>query len=588
MALFKRIEEFWVDGLRSSVARFSWVIASTFVALVTAWILINQDNDKSLDFSILAKVLAISLLGIPLFYAIRLFSESQAKYNQFYLAASLFATALLVGYYFTMPVDLEELPMFQGFRYLAIALGVHALVSFSVYRRFDQIHLFWQFNVQQFLRFIIGVFYSTILMAGISLAFAAFDFLLGISVEVENYGRLAIFLFIGFNTLFFLNGQYNQLQGQELITPYPKGLSIFSRFILIPLVLLYLFILYAYVLKISLAWSLPNGYLTLMVMCYAVMGILAYLFVFPLRNDSGQDWIQKFVRWFFVLLLPLLAVLFIAIGTRISDYGWTEERYVVAALAFWLLIMALYFLISRKDNIVVIPVSLAIISLISVVGPWSMFSVSQSSQKSELSTLLEPTKLMDDGKLILLKDSTDRVMNDTLYDRTYSIIAYLGDHYGWDSFSESMDTVRFNKLNGVSKLSSVYQVMSYYQWERRGYDTKEDLQVSIQTSDAFDRPADIQGFAKMNHFNAYQAESFAGSDLNVRTWKDTLYTSNGLKFALLDSLEIWKTKNASEYSKFAMKVPEISGKGVLYLEQLNVNEDRVVQSCNGVLLRKDK
>ncbi|MEO7176459.1 MAG: DUF4153 domain-containing protein, partial [Saprospiraceae bacterium] len=513
MALFKRIEEFWVDGLRSSVARFSWVIASTFVALVTAWLLINQDNDKSRDFSILAKVLAISLLGIPLFYAIRLFSESQAKYNRFYLPGSLIATALLVGYYFTLPGDLEELPIFQGFRYLAIALGAHALVSFCVYRSLDQIHLFWQFNVQQFLRFIIGVFYSTILMAGISLAFAAFDFLLGISVEVENYGRLAIFLFIGFNTLFFLNGQHTQLQGQEEIAPYPKGLSIFSRFILIPLVLLYLFILYAYVLKISLAWSLPNGYLTLMVMCYSVLGILAYLFVFPLRNDSGQDWIQKFIKWFFVLLLPLLVVLFIAIGTRISDYGWTEERYAVAALGLWLLIMALYFLISRKDNIVVIPVSLAIISLISVVGPWSMFSVSQRSQKSELSALLEPTKMMDDGKLMLLKDSTDRVMNDTMYERTYSIIAYLGDHYGWDSFSESMDTVRFNKLNGVSKLSSVYQVMSYYQWERRGYDTKEDLQVSIQTSDAFDRPTDIQGFAKMNHFNAYQAESFVGSDL---------------------------------------------------------------------------
>jgi len=58
------------------------------------------------------------------------------------------------------------------------------------------------------------------------------------------------------------------------------------------------------------------------------------------------------------LILPLLAMMFIAMGIRINAYGITENRYFVLAAGLWVTGSMLYLIISKEPRNVYLPASL--------------------------------------------------------------------------------------------------------------------------------------------------------------------------------------------------------------------------------------
>ena len=98
------------------------------------------------------------------------------------------------------------------------------------------------------------------------------------------------------------------------------------QYVLLPLVGIYLVILYAYGLKILFQWNWPQGWVSQLVLWYSVVSILSILLLWPLREKADSGWIKSFTSWFFRLLIPLLVMLFLAIFERIGDYGLTVNR----------------------------------------------------------------------------------------------------------------------------------------------------------------------------------------------------------------------------------------------------------------------
>ena len=141
------------------------------------------------------------------------------------------------------------------------------------------------------------------------------------------------------------------------------------------------------------------------------------------------------------MLLPLLVILFIAISMRLGDYGITVHRYIIFMMGVWLTVVCLY-TISGKDNIRFIPISLAIVLLFSIFGPWSMFSVSERSQKGRLEKILTAAGILKNGKIVnenLLPSGkanpnsnldgykNSQLISDSLQSEVSSIVEYLRD-----------------------------------------------------------------------------------------------------------------------------------------------------------------
>lgn len=242
---------------------------------------------------------------------------------------------LLAGWYALAPA----LPgVVWGTRLAVLLLGLHFVVAAVPYlaelRRGADTPGFWRYNETLFRRLLAAGLYLGVLYAGGALALVAVRDLFGFYFDSDLFSYLFVGLAALFNTWFFLAGVPHNFAALEQEVPYPNGLRIFTQFVLLPLVALYVGILYAYLLRILVQRELPQGWVAglILAVAVAVAGIFALLLIHPLRHNPETTWIHTFARWFYRALFPLLGLLAVAIGTRIRAYGLTEERYFV----YWL------------------------------------------------------------------------------------------------------------------------------------------------------------------------------------------------------------------------------------------------------------
>ena len=390
------------------------------------------------------KIIMCCWLGLTAFISIQLFSESKRLSLLQNILIQTAALTLLVVYYFSLP-HFNDFAVKDGIRYALYTIGLHLLVSFSAFIGNGTTNGFWQFNETLFIRILTSAIYTGVLYVGLALAILAVDELFNANVNKDFYGDLW-FIMIGiFNTCFFLAGVPKHSQTLDSDTSYPKGLKIFTQFVLLPLVTIYMLILYAYGAKIAIMMELPRGWVSYLVISLSIAGILSLLLIWPIRNEEGNNWIKIADRWFYRALYPLIVLLGLAIYKRVSQYGITENRYFILLIALWLAAVATYFLISKNKNIKVIPVSLCIIAFLSSFGPWGAFSVSERSQVNRLEKLLIQENILVDGKIV----RPDSLLRNENSASISSLVHYLGEYHSFESiqpwFNQNLDSLLDSK-----------------------------------------------------------------------------------------------------------------------------------------------
>lgn len=180
---------------------------------------------------------------------------------------------------------------------------------------------------------------------------------------------------------------------------YPgRGVIIVATYILVPFVIVYTALVYAYAVKILIAWELPKGRIVYTMGLYTAAGIITFLIAYPIRQ-SGKRWVRWFCRGFFpVLLLPAI-LMALAVAIRLNANGVTETRYATALLAGWSILVALLYTLRPALNIRWLPVALAIPLLLVSFGPWGATSFSVRSQMPRLEARLTQLGVLANGKV---------------------------------------------------------------------------------------------------------------------------------------------------------------------------------------------
>lgn len=409
----------------------------------TALALWEIDHENSTDTTNIRLILC-SILGLVLFLSASVFSESRGLKKQQRSLVQVGVVLLLLASWFAInPIDAET----SIIRYAMLAVSFHLVVSFSPK---TSISGFWEYNKQLFLRILLSGIYSGVLFIGLSVALASTDFLFNLGVDYKNYARLWVLIIGLFNTFFFLAGvpqQFTNLQEQ-----YPKGLKVFTQYVLIPLAIIYVCIILAYETKVLVEWSLPKGIISWLILGYAVYGILSILLVYPVRLLAENKWISTYSRWFYFLIIPLLPLLSVAIGLRIEEYGFTELRYSVVVLALWLTGISGYFLISKKYNIKLIPISLSILALFSAWGPQSASSVSERSQFQRLVSLFEREASFKNGEVVAMPVT----IADSIGNEVVSQLRFINERYGTASLVPILPIAIRDSLLRTDTISNKY------------------------------------------------------------------------------------------------------------------------------------
>jgi len=399
------------------------------LAAVGTWLLMQTSG---LDYGFvwhqgLWQKIAGCYISMLLTMVATVFAESRDLRRTGRVALLLLALVLGLVFYFTQP----ELSGPRFIYILVLGLALHWLIAVIPYAQpASGPNGFWDYNRKLFLRALQTVLYTLTLYLGATLALLAIERLFGVEVHNRVYEDVWWFLAGIFSTIFFLAGFPRVFARPESIDDYPRGLKVFTQFVLLPLVTIYLAILYAYLFKIIFTAHWPSGWVSWLVLGFAVAGIFALLLIYPLRKESANLWINSYSRFFYLALFPLVVLLWIAIWKRIESHGITELRYYVLVLGIWLAAMACYFVFSARKDIRVIPASLCLLALLSLWGPWSAPAISLAAQRGRLREILEKDGLFAGGKVQPAK------ADPPLEDRKAisSITDYLIDMHGYRVF----------------------------------------------------------------------------------------------------------------------------------------------------------
>jgi hypothetical protein len=399
-----------------------------------------NDFDKHI---VIYKLIYCAYLGMLLSLSMALYAERKKFSVSGKWISGIISVLLITVYFFTLPDHFEEF----NFRQIALfIIGLHLLIAFVPFISKGEVNGFWQYNKSLFLRILASALYSSVFYIGLALALLAIENLFSVKIQSKWYEDLWVLVFGLFNTLFFFDGIPYGFENLGTKTDYPKGLKIFTQYVLIPLIVVYFVILYAYIFKIIGTGKWPYGWVSYLVLAFAISGIFSLLLIYPVRQETQNKWMPVFSRFFYFALCPLIVMLFIAILRRINTYGITEERYYVFALAFWLAAITIYFIFSKSKNIKVIPISLCILVFGASFGPWGALAISLKSQTGRLLNLMRSNNLIDANQHFI---PASKNLHKGDAEQINSIIKYLVDakgyHYVQPWFEDNLDTMMKGK-----------------------------------------------------------------------------------------------------------------------------------------------
>lgn len=350
------------------------------------WLMKNKADDR---------LMAVGFLGFFLTLAIALFAEARGWNRLRHAGLAAVAVICLIWRVYEQPTDPDV--FFGGLILFLAPCFILLTMAAPFLNRNATDSGFWAFNRSAWLSAAFGLLVAVVVGTGLCAGYKAVEMLFGVSLSYhvfEDTWVMCLAVLWPWQALAGVPRQFDTPDGEYC----PRWVTYLAAYFLVPFVAAYVAIILAYIVKIAVAWDLPKGQVAYVVAGYVGFGVATYLVTYPLR-ESGNRLIRLFQRYFQKALFVPAALMALAVGLRIDQYGFTEARYILVAFAAWLVLLTLYFAYSRSRRLLFIPVSAALMLLAGSTGPWGAQGISVNSQLSRLEGLLLEHGLLVDGQL---------------------------------------------------------------------------------------------------------------------------------------------------------------------------------------------
>ncbi len=462
-----------------------------FILILTAKLIYIVNNDSDIP-----NMMLFSILSIFVSLDIYLLTEGRKKF--WFKNALVFVAVVFVGLYvFTLK---NPIAYAEGVRYMMLTFSTFVLLFVLPFVFNNRFVALWKYIRDTLSLLVSSFFFGGVLMLGLSLAIVSMDKLFGVNIPTYTYDYLAIFCFVLFSSLYFISSIPNMNLEKEDDNKYSisRFLKILALYILIPILLVYVVILYLYMFKIIFTWELPNGWISWLVSVFGVVGYFTYYLVRPYQFEHQNSKVEEersyklslfYTNYFTMIILPLLVLMFVGIMRRIVDYDFTINRLLVLLFNIWMFGISIYYTISKKKNLKWIFISLSTVLFLSAVGPWSVMSISKKRFTDKFEDLLLQagwTNSKDDKLTVLSKEKQSNLME---------VSKYLENYWGVETirpfFSRLGENATISDLQNALNISlndnhSKTQYFSYDQFKSLEFDIS-DYQSSIYLVKSFDK-----------------------------------------------------------------------------------------------------
>ena len=308
-----------------------------------------------------------------------------------------------------------------------LAIGL-SLFFLSFFRETDDIPA-WNFAQTAVGTLALTVCVGAVMSGGLCLLAFSLHQLFGVSVGYKCYASIVI-LFSELLPLLMFLGLLPQGERKHDRVPQPTA---FTRNILhylfLPLVGLYLLVLYVYAATIIARWELPDGWVSWLVTALMAGCIGIELGLYPSRVKSRKPADERIARWLPILALPLLVLMTVGIARRFQDYGITLNRLYLVTLNAWFYFVCIGLIAGRARRISWIPISFSLVFLLTSVLPVNYASLTRSVLRGEVRAALGGPLPLSGQQY----EAWQQTVSQEEAGRINGKLMYLNDLYGTES-----------------------------------------------------------------------------------------------------------------------------------------------------------
>ncbi len=339
---------------------------------------------------------------------------------------SILGVVLWAIYCFLLPADDSNLSLGKTIEAFVILSTIIVSIFFVNFLGKNKDDAFWNFTGKTVFLVGIGTLFCGILYGGLSVALIALNLLFSADIQIEVFINMAIicFLLLAVYSLLIVPNKEEKYEPKLYPTKIQKFLSLY---ILMPILAIYTLILYVYLLKIIILWELPDGNVSWLVTTLAFGGLAVITLLYPIRKHENDKYVNFVMRWFSVLIFPLLTLMTVGIFRRISDYGITIKRGYLLLGNVWFYGIYIYLFITKSRHIKWIFISPVILIFLASINLWGVAKITEKSLTNEINAVLNEKVSFEEVAEILSQMPEEKL------ERTKSILEYLHKNYGYQS-----------------------------------------------------------------------------------------------------------------------------------------------------------
>ncbi len=390
MSKIGHILENFIPDAQGVVRRFP--LATFMVALFAMIVTLKANDFAILNNDMMGRLVGGTVLAAYLAIVLTLVGEGMGKSVYAPIKLALISAALLISYFY------HE---FSFVTPMAIGATILWLGSAVFWRQDRNDVAVWDFTHKIWTGVIFTIAGAIIYMFGVFAISTALRSLFGVNIQsfVDKWMFPIGFAFLApMAWMSMIPKHDDEDDGDSLRNSgfVSKAVGFLGTWILAPLTLVYALILLAYMVKIVMNQSVPNGEVAQLVTPFLLIGTLTWLILDPpfIQEKRLAQWFHKF--WF-PLMLPASCLLAFAAFVRIREYVMTIERYLLVLACVWALGIAIWFSIKGADkrDIRIIPGFAAMLLVIGSIGPWGADGFSAMSQNARLIQALHANGMLD-------------------------------------------------------------------------------------------------------------------------------------------------------------------------------------------------
>lgn len=305
---------------------------------------------------------------------------------------------------------------------------------------------FYNISVVFLMSFILWWLLFALWGIGITAVFNLFDIKDLISEDIYQDWAILSLSFI--TPLFALTQLPNKESFNNNLFKENAFFSFLVKYITIPFIYVYFIILYTYTVKVLANFGdWPRGEVSWMVIGFSTFWYIAYIFSYVFEEKN--KFIKIFRQSFPYVVIPQIFMLFYAIYLRINQYDITVNRYFVVVFGIWLLTISLYYILSKKKSLSIIPFLLTLFTIIISIWPWSVHQLPESRQLNRLQNNLIEARILQNNIIVPLKNYDD--IDKNLSRDIYSWIEYLCDFEDCNSIKSIFSEIYLDILEKDKK-----------------------------------------------------------------------------------------------------------------------------------------